>query len=286
MTDQPISLGNNLTASGRVAVGGVVFAGTSVALRASITASGGVANGLFNFTTLVAAANSDALTASRIDPTFTPASFTGLTARGLQISAFSNATFTTPGDIIGIDVGVVTGAGTNAYGLKITAPVGATNNYGLYNDGKTTLVDAATLSGTTNTIGTAGSSNGLGLRIGSSRIVEANKPTAPVDIAGGITATVTQILEAGIFLCSASATLTLPTMAGASGLVQALPGTPAVGDIISFYQVVAAAQTATLAVGTGSTLGGIATTAAATTGRKWIGRITSVTANSETVTWY
>jgi hypothetical protein len=125
-----------------------------------------------------------------------------------------------------------------------------------------------------------------GIRNAASRNILANKPTAPVDIAGGITATVAQMLEAGIFLCSASATLTLPTMQGATGLVQALPGTPAVGDIIEFTQVVAAAQTATLAAGTGSTLAGIATTAAATTGRKWIGRVTSVTANSETVTWY
>ena len=136
------------------------------------------------------------------------------------------------------------------------------------------------------TLGQAGAANGKGIRTAASRIIGANKPTAPVDIAGGVTATVTQILEAGIFLCSASATLTLPTAQGATGIVQALPGTPAVGDIITFVQVVAAAQTATLAVGTGSTLAGIATTAAAATGRVWVGRITSVTAGSETITWY
>jgi hypothetical protein len=134
-------------------------------------------------------------------------------------------------------------------------------------------------------LGKAGVANGNGVRNAASRNIIENKPTAPVDIAGGITATVTQLLEAGIFLCSASATLTLPTAQGASGIVQALPGA-AVGDLISFVQVVAAAQTATLAAGTGSTLAGIATTAAATTGRRWIGRITSVTANSETITWY
>lgn len=134
-------------------------------------------------------------------------------------------------------------------------------------------------------IGKAGVANGNGVRNGASRTIYDNKPTAPVDIAGGVTATVTQLLEAGIFLCSASATLTLPTAQGATGIVQALPNA-AVGDIISFVQVVAAAQTATLAAGTGSTLGGIATTAAATTGRRWIGRITAITAGSETITWY
>lgn len=134
-------------------------------------------------------------------------------------------------------------------------------------------------------LGKAGTTAGNGVRNAASRNIEANKPTAPADIAGGITATVTQLLEAGMFLCSASATLTLPTAQGATGIVQALPGA-AVGDIISFIQVVAAAQTATLAVGAGSTLAGIATTAAAATGRKWVGRITAITANSETITWY
>lgn len=169
---------------------------------------------------------------------------------------------------------------------------GATTMTGAANaDGGLDRSTAAALSiGPTNatsvTIGKAGASAGNGVRHAASRYIDANKPTAPVDIAGGITATVTQLLEAGIFLCSASATLTLPTAQGASGIVQALPGTPAVGDIISFVQVVAAAQTATLAAGTGSTLVGIATTAAAATGRRWIGRITSVTANSETISWY
>jgi hypothetical protein len=135
-------------------------------------------------------------------------------------------------------------------------------------------------------IGQAGASNGAGVRNGASRNITGNKPTAPVDIAGGITATVTQLLEAGIFLCSASATLTLPTAQGATGIVQALPGVPAVGDIVEFTQVVAAAQTATLAVGAGSTLAGIATTAAAATGRIWKGRVTSVAAGAETITWY
>lgn len=134
-------------------------------------------------------------------------------------------------------------------------------------------------------IGAAGAAAGNGVRNGASRNVIGNKPTAPVDIVGGITATVTQLLEAGIFLCSTSATLTLPTAQGAAGIVQALPGAQ-VGDIISFVQVVAAGQTATLAVGAGSTLAGIATTAAATTGRQWIGRITSVAAGAETITWY
>ena len=134
-------------------------------------------------------------------------------------------------------------------------------------------------------LGQAGTANGSGSRQGASRVILGNKPTAPVDIVGNLVATVTQIFEAGIFLCSASANLTLPTAQGATGLVQALPNA-AVGDIITFVQVVAAAQTATLVTGTGSTLAGIVTTAAAATGRVWFGRITAVTAASETITWY
>ena len=143
-------------------------------------------------------------------------------------------------------------------------------------------VDDATLAVV---IGAPGTVAGNGVRLGASRTISGNKPTAPVDIAGSITATVTQLLEAGIFLCSASANLTLPTAQGAAGIVQALPA-PAVGDLISFMQVVAAAQTATLVAGAGSTLAGIATTAAAATGRVWVGRITSVAASAETITWY
>lgn len=182
------------------------------------------------------------------------------------------------------------GADTGGAGGSVAVTAGDAGTGGNVAAGNITITPgAATGSGNGGsvTFGRAGTAKRSGVRNVASRNIESNRPTAPVDIAGGITATVTQMLEAGIFLCSASATLTLPAADGASGLVQALPGTPAVGDIISFVQVVAAAQTATLAVGaSGNTLAGIATTAAATTGRRWIGRVTSVTNNSETITWY
>ena len=155
MTDQPITLGNNLTVNLRFAVGGVVYPGTSVALRTvGMTASGGFAQGLFNFSTLVAGANNDALTMSRIDPTFLPGVFTGLTTRGLWINAFSTAAFASAGDTIGIDVGVVTGGGTNAYGIKVGTPTGASNNYGVYSSGIVTVASASATALTVGRLGT------------------------------------------------------------------------------------------------------------------------------------
>ena len=257
--------------------------------------------------TLVTLAATQTLT----NKTFTAPTFGGVTTIAAGTAAAPSLTFTgdtdtgvyrvaandfgvAVGGLIGFDVLGVASAVNN---LKVTNsatlspvlidPIGTDTNIGITVTTKGTGV--LTLTGGTGSsvvVGRAGTAARAGVRNGASRQIDSNRPTAPVDIAGGITATVTQMLEAGIFLCSASATLTLPDMAGASGLVQALPGTPAVGDIVSFVQVVAAGQTATLAAGNGSTLGGIATTAAATTGRRWIGRITAVTAGSETVTWY
>ena len=194
---------------------------------------------------------------------------------------------------VGGAVAITAGAGgagdTGGAGGSVTITAGDGGSGGNVAAGNISIVPgAATGSGAAGsvTIGKAVAAARAGVRNQASRIIECNKPTAPVDIAGSITATVTQLLDAGIFLCSATANLTLPSMQGASGLVQALPGTPAVGDIISFVQVVAAGQTATLLTSSGSTISGIATTAAAATGRRWIGRITAVTTNSETVTWY
>ena len=91
-----------------------------------------------------------------------------------------------------------------------------------------------------NTIGIAGTTNGNGVRLGNSRLT-INKPLAPViGLTGDYTASVTEIFEAGIFGFSAAngvapLYLTLPSAQGSSGLVQALPGTPAVGDVFTFY---------------------------------------------------
>lgn len=125
---------------------------------------------------------------------------------------------------------------------------------------------------------------GTGIRIGASRSIFRNSPTGAIAMAGGLTATVTQILEGGIFTGTGTTTLTLPTAQGASGLVQALPGAQ-VGDLIAI--IIAqnhATQTCTFTAGTGHTIFGIATN---TNGNRiWYGLVTAVTANSETMTWY
>ena len=138
------------------------------------------------------------------------------------------------------------------------------------------------------TIGRAGvAANAAGVRVAASRIILSNKTTAPVDASAGITATVTQMLEAGMFTSTGTATITFPTAQGAAGLVQALPGTPAIGDIIEIMVACShATQVVTIAVGTGHTIFGIATTVAGGGNRIWRGRVTSVTAASETITWY
>lgn len=106
-----------------------------------------------------------------------------------------------------------------------------------------------------NTIGIAGVANGNGVRIGNGRFV-VNKPVAAVAAAGSIVATVTQVLDSGIFVFTpgAAAGLQLPTAQGATGLVQALPGTPAVGDVFTFLIVNTTANAVTLEAGAGTTL--------------------------------
>lgn len=133
-------------------------------------------------------------------------------------------------------------------------------------------------------VGKAGTANGNGVRNAASRVITRNSPTGAVDATGGITATVTQVLEGAIFTAATAVSVTLPTAAGASGIVQALPGA-AVGDIIEIYLCANHATNAiTLAAGTGSTIFGIATITNGS--RTWRGRITAITANSETITWY
>jgi hypothetical protein len=143
-------------------------------------------------------------------------------------------------------------------------------------------------------IGAASVVAGSGVRIGASRVT-VNKPVTSVvlgDTAG--TPTVTQILDAGIFTVAPSVdrAFTLPAVQGASGLVQALPGTPAVGDVFSFVVANMAATTSgfdvTLAASaspTGYTLGslGIAVPGSTTT---FYCRVTGVGAGAETITCY
>lgn len=132
-------------------------------------------------------------------------------------------------------------------------------------------------------------------RIGASRLIAANKPTTPVDCAAGtINATITQLLEAGIFTCATSQQLVLPSAKGASGIVQSICNGAtggsvgcAVGD---YFQILLAenhaSNTFTLAANgdASETIFGIATI---TNGNRiWTCRITAITAGSEALTCY
>ena len=183
------------------------------------------------------------------------------------------------------------GAETGGAGgaINITAGNGGTG-------GNVAAGSIAILPGTATGTGAAGSvtvgragvgANGGGVRTAASRVILANKPTAAVDASSGITATVAEIFEAGIFTSTQTASITLPTAAGSTGIVQGMPGTPAVGDIIEIVVACShATQVVTLVAGTGSTLFGLATTAPGGGNRIWRGRVTSITGGSETITWY
>jgi hypothetical protein len=157
----------------------------------------------------------------------------------------------------------------------------------------TAFVNSA-MEATTVDIGTAGTSNGNGVRIGNARFT-INKPTAPTkstNTSGDNTLTVTQILDAGIYAWNPGSQnglkLKIPTAKGSSGLVQALPNA-AVGDVFtllivnystsqSFDMAVTADQGNTIEVGT--------ITISRGTSRVLNFRVTSVTSGSETISIY
>ena len=152
--------------------------------------------------------------------------------------------------------------------------------------GANSAVTSSTGTAATNITATAATA-GAGLHVGATRVITRNASVAPVDATGGITATVTQLLDAGIFTAPGTATIVMPTFQGSSGVIQNLPGTPAVGDLFSFEIACShATQVVTITPGTGQTLFGIATTAPGGGSRTWQCRVTSVTANSETATCY
>ncbi len=140
------------------------------------------------------------------------------------------------------------------------------------------------------TIGRASTTSGAGLRLGNARFT-INKPTAPTTgLNANTVATLTQIIEAGIigFTSNTARNLTMPTAQGAAGLVQALPGTPAVGDVFSFVVFNTGTAAITLLVGTGITITGPPAMVGTASGnsRTYYCRVTSVAANAETITCY
>lgn len=97
----------------------------------TVTAATGVADGTALTVTPTAAANNDVLTVLKLSVAAgTPGAFTGLVRQGLSIPAFTVVGDTSPGDPVGISVGVITGTGASvATALKLAPPTGATTLY-------------------------------------------------------------------------------------------------------------------------------------------------------------
>jgi hypothetical protein len=106
----------------------------------------------------------------------------------------------------------------------------------------------STLESTEVTVGKAGASNGNGVRIGNARFT-INKPTAPSTSSSNTTLSITQVLEAGIFVgtSSSSRTIKIPKASGSTGLVKALPNAT-VGDIVTVLIVNGGTSTLTIDV--------------------------------------
>ena len=141
-----------------------------------------------------------------------------------------------------------------------------------------------------NTIGVAYAANGDGVRFATNRVTM-NYPTAPTTgLTANTVATVAQILNSGYIgfgVLAGSRTLTLPTAQGAAGLVQNLPGTPAVGDVFTFMVAngsTTVTRLVTLVAGTGITLATHAV--AGLTTKVFFCRVTSVSPGAETITVY
>lgn len=114
----------------QVGIGVVGLPQNALTVRTSTTAVSGAAHGIRYDGTLVAGTNGDQLRGLAILPTLTPGAFTGLLFKGILIGAQSVAGFTTAGDPVMVDIQALTGTGAiNAFGIRITPPAGATNNY-------------------------------------------------------------------------------------------------------------------------------------------------------------
>lgn len=185
-------------------------------------------------------------------------------------------------DMVNIGIGVASVAG----GKTINIGTGATSAAG----GNTINIGTTAPTGTgTNkiTIGSTGTTNGMGLRLGNSRLT-INKPLAPTTgLNANTTLTVAQILNASIigFASNLARTLTFPTARGAAGLVQALPGTPAVGDVFTFEVFNTGTGAITLVAGTGITIVNTNTITNASS-RVVTCRVTNVTSGSEAISVY
>jgi hypothetical protein len=167
----------------------------------------------------------------------------------------------------------VIGTRTAADVLTVTGAAGQTGNLQEWrNSAGTALVS----------IGSNGS-----VRIGNGRVTINKSVAPPTGLNVNYTASVTEILDAGIIGFSASAvrTLTFPSASGAAGLVQALPGTPAIGDVFTFYVYNTTANNVNLVGGAGVNIVN-GTPITNTLSRPIYCRVTSVAAGAETISVY
>ncbi len=217
---------------------------------------------------------------------------TGTSTGAIAIGNTSSASLTLESGIGGITLGSTANARTwNIGDGNAIQTVNMFNNATPAN--VITIGGAAstlTIGSRENTIGTAYVANGDGIRFATNRVTM-NYPTAPTTgLAANTVATVAQILNSGYIgfgVLAASRTLTLPTAQGAAGLVQNLPGTPAVGDVFTFMVAngsTTVTRLVTLVAGAGITLTTHAV--AGLTTKVFFCRVTSVTAGAETITVY
>jgi len=162
-------------------------------------------------------------------------------------------------DQINIGTGSASVAGGKTINIGTTAPTGSGTN----------II----------TIGAPSTVARNGVRFGTSRVVK-NYPLSPT-IGGNVTLSAAQVLDAGIYVISGSATVTFPT---AATLVAAMPS-PQIGDVITFAIVPNGNFTPTIAVGTGGTIGS-QTTGVARVTRYLSIRLTNVSAGTEAYTIY
>jgi hypothetical protein len=192
------------TTTGTITIGGIAQTGTMTLGSSSGT----------NILTIASGTGATTLNLANVQTAGSVNIGAGMTTGTINIGGTGLQTGT-------IGIGTGTGAqtldfGTGGTGIK-------TINIGTGTTGKITL-------------GAAGTGGGRGVRLGNGRLT-INKPTAPITgLNANRTMTVTEILEAGIFgFASTNArNLRFPSAQGVNGLVQALPGTPAVGDVFTF----------------------------------------------------
>lgn len=187
-------------------------------------------------------------------------------------------------------IGVASGANTLLASCEAGGPV--TDGY--TGTLKNVIYEPVSGKTTTNTLlpsklGYPPTSGAFGLQVQSSRVIEANKTVAPVDMVDApLSATTSQLLDSSIFTCTPTANrnLTIPRADGATGVVQNLPNQPViVGAHFKFVVAVNhASNTVTLIAGTNVTIYGIATV---TNGSRTVWcRVTNIGVGTEAYTCY